>query len=148
MTEEQVTKVFLQWLIDNGWEILSYDFPQSGTGISFKKNDNDNEKNKESIIPDIICIKNGICTFWENKNRYYHPDYQKVEELRVNNQYTDAIDVFLAGYKINKIFYGIGLPSNKYKTKAVQNRRMADFILGVDDETKKVEVLYDITGCF
>lgn len=32
MNEEKVTKCLLKWLIDNGWEIVCYDFPQSGTG--------------------------------------------------------------------------------------------------------------------
>lgn len=148
MTEEQVTKVFLQWLIDTGWEILAYDFPQSGTGISFKKDDADSEKNKDSIIPDIICIKNGVCIFCENKNRYYYPDYQKVKELRIDNQYMKAINEFLQGYNVQAIYYGIGFPSSKFKSKAVDNKTMTDFILGVNDETKAVEILYDITGVF
>ena len=32
MTEEQVTKALLQHLTDNGWHIVCFDFPQSGTG--------------------------------------------------------------------------------------------------------------------
>ena len=32
MKEEQVTKAVLKWLIANKWEIVCFDFPQSGTG--------------------------------------------------------------------------------------------------------------------
>lgn len=38
-TEEQITKAILVWLEGNGWSILCYDFPQSGTAISLHPND-------------------------------------------------------------------------------------------------------------
>ena len=148
MTEERVTKQIIKWLINNNWEVLAFDFPQSGTGISFKKDDFDNEKNKESIIPDIIAVKQGICTFWENKNRYYHADYEKVYNLRTNNQYKKAIDDFLKDLDIQKIYYGIGLPSDKYKRNAIKYRDMTDFILGVSSMCDVVDKLYDINNIF
>jgi len=148
MKEEQVTKIFLQWLIHKGWKILAFDFPQSGTGVSFKKNSAELEKNKESIIPDIICIKDKICTFWENKNRYYYPDYEKVEELRLHNQYTRAICEFLKKYEVEKIYYGIGLPTDRYQGDAIKNRKMVDFIVGANEEEKTVEILHDENRIF
>ena len=60
MTEEQVTKALLQYLTDNGWHIVCFDFPQSGTGRVLHPNNADGEKNKDSIIPDIVAIKNNI----------------------------------------------------------------------------------------
>ena len=56
MTEENVTKKLLGWLQDNGWDIVCYDFPQSGTGIFLHPNDT-LEKNKDSINPDIVAVK-------------------------------------------------------------------------------------------
>lgn len=46
MTEEQVTKALLQYLTDNGWHIVCFDFPQSGTGKVLHPNNADGEKIK------------------------------------------------------------------------------------------------------
>ena len=146
MTEEQVTKNILKWLIDNNWDIVAFDFPQSGTGIQLKRDDANDEKNKDSIIPDIISVKNGICTFWENKNRYYYPDFEKVNELRLDNRYKKAINCILKNYNIHKIYYGIGIPNAKYKGDAVEKRNMTDFIIGV--EQNRIVTLYDINEIF
>ena len=64
MSEEEVTKNILKYLKNNNWNIYSYDFPQSGTGIMIKKNNEKNNKNKNSIIPDIIAIKNNTYVFF------------------------------------------------------------------------------------
>ena len=70
MREENVTKNILQWLQINKWEIICFDFPQSGTGVLLHLNDiNRTEKNKGGIIPDIIAVKNGIAVFFENKDK-------------------------------------------------------------------------------
>jgi len=68
MKEEKVTKNILAWLESNGWEIISYDFPQSGTGVLLHLNsDKRTEKNKGGIIPDIIAVKNKIGVFMESE---------------------------------------------------------------------------------
>lgn len=50
MTEEQVTKALLQHLTDNGWHIVSFDFPQSGTGKVLHPNNADGEKIKIQLF--------------------------------------------------------------------------------------------------
>ena len=142
MTEEQVTKALLQYLTDNGWHIVCFDFPQSGTGKVLHPNNADGEKNKDSIIPDIVAVKNNISLFFENKDRFYLPDYKKINELIVDNQYTNAIDNLLSDYRIKKIFYGIGLPTEKHKEKSKGSVNLVDFIVGVNEE-KQVVVLYN-----
>ena len=74
MTEEEITKSILKWLIENNWEIICFDFPKSGTGIFLHPNGSSN-KNKDSINIDIIAIKNGISLFFENKDRFSFPEY-------------------------------------------------------------------------
>ena len=50
MREEKVTKNILDWLEENGWTIICYDFPQSGTGVLLHlNNSNRTEKNKGGI---------------------------------------------------------------------------------------------------
>lgn len=142
MTEEQVTKALLQYLTDNGWDIVCFDFPQSGTGRVLHSNYAQGEKNKDSIIPDIVAVKNNLALFFENKDRFYLPDYIKVNNLIVNNQYTKAISDLLSRHIITNIYYGIGLPTEKHKDKSQNAAHMVDFILGVN-ENKAIVVLHN-----
>ena len=144
MTEEQVTKSILKWLIDNDWKIVCFDFPQSGTGHFLHPNGS-TEKNKDAINPDIVAVNGNICVFFENKNRFYLPDYEKQNKLIVDNNYTNAINELLKKYSVDDIYYGIGLPSSKYNNAAMQKRNLVDFILGVSEQGF-VDILYDNHG--
>lgn len=132
MTEEQVTKALLRWLMYYSWQIVCFDFPQSGTGRLLHPNGS-NEKIKDSINPDIVAVKGNVCLFFENKDRYYYPDYEKQNNLIEDNNYTEAIDKLLKDYTIKYIYYGIGLPTNKFVKDAVKKQNLVDFIVGVDD---------------
>ena len=58
ITEEQVTKAILNWLESKSWEIVCFDFPQSGAGVSLHLNQElRTTKNKGAFIPDIVAIK-------------------------------------------------------------------------------------------
>lgn len=141
MTEEQVTKALLRHLTDRGWHIVCYDFPQSGTGRALHPDNAGREKNKGSIIPDIVAARAGTALFFENKDRFYLPDYQKVNELIVDNQYTGAIAQLLSGYEIENIFYGIGLPAKKHGEKSKEAAKLVNFIFGVKPD-ESVEILH------
>lgn len=141
MNEEQVTKSILKCLIENGWDILCFDFPQSGTGRLLHPDNQPNAKNLLSINPDIVTIKKDICLFFENKDRFFKSDFIKVNGLIQNNNYTKDISKLLDGYDIKKIYYGIGMPLRKYTTSAKKYQNMVDFIVGVTDE-------YVIKFCF
>ena len=141
MREEQVTKALLKWLIDNKWEIICFDFPQSGTGRLLHPN-GANEKNKGAINPDIVAVRNEVCLFFENKDRFYFPDYEKVNDLIVDNEYTDDIAKLLAGHIVKVFYYGIGLPTEKHSSKSQKSAEMVDFIVGVSAD-KTVEVLHN-----
>ncbi|MDR0861619.1 MAG: hypothetical protein LBN30_02445 [Oscillospiraceae bacterium] len=142
MTEEQVTKAILSELIDNGWTIVAYDFPQSGTGKLLHPNDITDEKNKGGIIPDIIAVRGGTCLFFENKDRVVLADFKKIESLRRDNRYRAAIEALLADFDINGIYYGIGIPSHKFNAQAKAASPTVDFIVGVISVGKS-EFLYN-----
>ena len=134
MREEDVTKALLQWLIDNNWDIVCFDFPQSGTGRLLQPNDTTSEKNKGAINPDIVAARGTICLFFENKNHFYYPDFEKQFTLKTQNGYSNAISALLAQYPVEEIYYGIGLPTKKYNKSAKANANMVDFVLGVNDD--------------
>lgn len=133
MREEHVTKALLKWLIDNKWEIVCFDFPQSGTGRLLHPN-GANEKNKGAINPDIVAVRDGVCLFFENKDRFYFPDYEKVNNLIVGNDYTDDIAQLLAGRNVDIFFYGIGLPTVKHSKSSQEAAHLVDFIVGVETD--------------
>ncbi len=142
MSEENITKIILSWLMRNGWEIICYDFPQSGTGVLLHPN-NSKEKNKDAINPDIVAVKGNQCIYFENKSYFYFPDFEKVKRLRTTSDYSEAINQLLSGKGIQKIWYGIGYPSSAHKKKAKEFVKMTDFIIGVTDE-KNIEILYTV----
>ncbi len=140
MTEEQVTKAILQWLIDNGWEIICYDFPQSGTGVFLHPNGS-TEKNKDTINPDIVAVRDNKCLFFENKSFFYYPDFEKVQYLRMTNDYSEAINNLLSDHHISLIRYGIGYPTTVHKAKAKESLHMVDFVVGVCED-RSIDILY------
>jgi hypothetical protein len=132
MTEERVTISILNWLKEKDWEIVAFDFPQSGTGKVLHKNGSTN-KNQDTIIPDIIAVKGGVSLFFENKNKYYYKDFEKLNQLREDNQYTQDINSLLEEYHISRIYYGIGFPEVIYTQRVKKIESMVDFIIGVKE---------------
>lgn len=144
MREEHVTKAMLKWLLECEWEIVCFDFPQSGTGKMLHPNASSAEKNKNAIIPDIVAVKNDVCIFVENKDRFYFPDYEKQHSLKTENEYSDAISTLLQNYNIEKIFYGIGLPTSKHKKGSQDAAYLVDFILTVNED-RSIQIAYNPT---
>ena len=142
MREEDVTKAILKWLLKNKWEIVCFDFPQSGTGRFLHPNKSVAEKNKGAINPDIVAFRNNVCLFFENKDHYYLPDFEKLYSLKTENDYSDDIDKLLAAYSVERTYYGIGLPVSKYRHQAEENAHLVDFVLGVDDDLSVVFLYY------
>lgn len=141
MTEEQITKVVIGWLQENDWEIICYDFPQSGTGRSLHPNADVREdtKNKGAVIPDIVAVRNGNAIFFENKDRYVLSDFEKVQHLRSTGDYSEAIDALLSGHGIQSITYGVGGPDETtFIDRAIQSRDMVDFIVVTNKVAAKV----------
>lgn len=147
MKEENVTKKIMKYLKNNGWKIISFDFPQSGTGVMILPDDNESSKNKDSIIPDIVAYKNNICLFFENKDRFVKSDFDKVNGLIKNNRYIKNINKFLSKYEINNIYYGIGLPYDVKTTTILEHSDLIDFVLKIF-ENETVEIVVDKYNIF
>ena len=149
MREERITINILNWLEENSWQIICYDFPQSGTGILLHPNgDNRTEKNKGGIIPDIIAVKDNIALFFENKDRFYQPDFDKLFEIKTENNFSDSLNQLLSEFNISKIVYGIGLPEvKKHLEKSKTQLDKIDFLITINDK-KNVVIHYDIEKVF
>jgi hypothetical protein len=136
MREEKVTIEILKWLELNNWTILTYDFPQSGTGISLHPNIDVRvrTKNKGAIIPDIVAVKGSICLFFENKDKLTLSDFDKIEEIKQRNDYSEAINNLLKDCDIDKIYFGIGY-GKQAKPKEITDEyfNKVDFIIEIDN---------------
>lgn len=111
ITEESVTKCLLNWLVGLGWDIVAFDFPQSGTGLVLhpdEANRSAGTKNQGAIIPDIIARKAGRFVFFENKDRFVAEDFAKLHAIKASGSHGKAI-ARLAGPNV-PCFFGIGLP--------------------------------------
>ena len=133
MNEESVTKSIIKYLKQNGWNIFSFDYPQSGTGFLIHPNDR-LDKNKKAIIPDIIANKESICIIMENKSRYYEKDFIKLDNLKNDVNYSNDLNSILKRLNCNNIKYGIGLPLKDFlQNKSDEHIKLVDFIITVDD---------------
>ena len=144
MTEEKCTIILLEFLEEHGWEILCFDFPQSGTGKVLHPNSNAS-KTEGGIIPDIVAAKNGVCLFFENKAHYYSPDFDKQNRLRTTDDYITAINELTKGKGIRNIYYGIGFPNICSVKVTNEDKNKVDFIVTVNDK-EEISVFYENFG--
>jgi hypothetical protein len=143
MSEEKVTITILKWLQKNGWQIVCFDFPQSGTGVSLRPNQDLREKtkNKGAIIPDIIANKDRISLFFENKDRFVLSDFQKTNLIKTVKEYDNSIAELLKNYPTDEVYFGIGLPSSKLlEQKLKEHEHLVDFIISVNSDLE-IEIL-------
>ena len=149
ITEEQVTKAILDWLEQNDWQIICFDFPQSGTGIPLHPNEEIRiGKNKGAFIPDIVAIKNEVVVFFENKDRFVLNDFIKVQDLRNNNDYSNSIEKLLTDFNYSQIFYGVGIVySINAEQKTNEQIDKVDFAIFYH-VNKSVQILYDPNEIF
>lgn len=143
MREEEVTKSIMNWLVAHGWEIICFDFPQSGTGRQLHPRDV-SSKTYGIIIPDIVAIKDGKVLVFENKDRFVYSDFEKVYRLKNTDAYDDAWRNLLRGTNYSNIYFGIGIPNTMTNRKrALKCSDMVDFI-GLIDEGGCLEF---VSGC-
>ena len=131
MTEEFITKRIINYLLINDWEIIAFDFPQSGTGRMLHPNNQfADSKNMGGIIPDIISQKGNTGIIIENKDRFYPKDFFKISSLINDDDYSNAIDDVFAGNTEN-LKSGIGLPLSVADKIPDNLKEIVDYIYGV-----------------
>lgn len=132
MTEENVTKAILNYLIERDWKILSFDFPQSGTGRSLHPRGS-SSKNDRVLIPDVVAVKGGVSIYLENKDHHFHEDFRKVHSVLEDGLYAEAFRDVL-GVDFGSLRGGVGLPASCCDLISDAERSLVDFVLVVSDE--------------
>ncbi|QWD46613.1 hypothetical protein G6659_03700 [Polynucleobacter paneuropaeus] len=127
----------LSWLKDEGWIIVAYDYPQSGTGYSLHSKERMNgSKNIGAIIPDIVAVRNDAAIFFENKVDFNLVDIEAISILRGSGLYDDSISVLLKSFNaVRKITFGITLQesSNNLK-KIMEHKSSLDFAFLINQD--------------
>lgn len=121
-TEEAVTLAILAALRQDAWAIVSYDFPQSGTGTLLRPNAAlaRGDKVKGGIIPDVVAVHSGVCLVLENKPRFAEADVLKLEEVRGSGAFNKAFERLLRGFSVERMLFGIGLPLEEARANAAR----------------------------
>ena len=128
ITEEFVTRSVMKLLKDCGWDIISFDLPEMGTGTVLHKNGTSG-KNKECIIPDVFAYKNGGLLFCESKDFFSEDDVDKMMDLK-NGLYNDSISKRLRKLKWKNTWVSIAYP--KLKSTGKEDYKDVDFTFLVE----------------
>ncbi len=147
LTEEDVTKQIIKWLIEKGWKIVAYDFPQSGTGRQLHPNNAAN-KTDGIIIPDIVAHKGNTVVYFENKDRFVLSDFTKLHYVKKSNNYSKDWAKLLRNYDYEVIYYGVGIPfTHSNLSKAEEYCGYVDFVTLLQDNGDLYTLgAYDITS--
>lgn len=149
LTEEQISKAIIEWLVNSGWKIICFDFPQSGTGVSIHPNAAiRTTKNKGALIPDIVAVKGTIALIFENKNRFVLADFIKLNDLKMGTDYSMALQNLLKDHRVFQTFYGVGLPNSKnVKRRIAEHHEKLDFAICVSTD-KSVSIEFERKSIF
>ena len=129
VTEEKVTKTVMQFLIDHSWDILCFDFPQSGTGKQLHPN-GAKSKTEGIWVPDIVAYRDKVLLCFEDKDHYEQKDVIKLNEIKKTNRYSDALSDLTSGRDYDEVIYGIALPWSKYREgRANKALKLIDFAI-------------------
>lgn len=117
----------------DGWHILAWDFPQSGTGRAFRLNTAGN-KNAKAFIPDILAEKHGHVLWFENKTKVSRSDLAKCRELSAQTAFLSQVRKE-CGLDDGPVWFGIGLPTAEFRklTEADLSTANLGFAFGVGE---------------
>jgi hypothetical protein len=134
VNEESVTKIILGFLLKRDFEIISFDFPGSGTGKLIRPKvllSLEQHKNKNGIIPDILAYRENTLLFFENKAQETFSDFDKIVQLSNDSALHESIHEFCAPRNINKVLWGIGFGGETHSHKKYNDYKNINIILNI-----------------
>jgi hypothetical protein len=134
--EEKITLSIVKWLKAAGWEIICIDFPQSGTGTVVHPNADIrlSTKNLGGIIPDILAVKGDDSIYFENKDRFYYDDFEKLRNIKESNMYSEGLLKLIVPRSLDKMIYAIGGPDiDSFTKRSMEYEHMVDMLVVVKE---------------
>lgn len=133
MNEEFVTDNLIDYLRERGWDILSFDYPESGTGVVLHLNSKENHsKNQNSIIPDIIANKEEKLLVMENKTYYSRKDLDKLNKVK-DGGLEDSLKRNFPKTNWETVITGVGCPKSMDDLERLKDSNL-DYVAEVDQE--------------
>ncbi len=124
-----MTLSIMDHLKKRGWTVVSFDFPQSGTGRMIHPEGK--SKNKGGVIPDIIAKRESMCILMENKPIYTKSDFLKIGSILKDVSFNRALDDLKDELGVCRICGGIGLPLQETEKIKPDTKELVDFVIGV-----------------
>jgi len=145
VTEELITIAIVQYLSLRQWTIISYDFPQSGSGYRFTENFTGSCSSCKALIPDIIAQKEGQLFIWENKVKFSVLDIEKYRNF--TSSFSNSIESLRKETSFQNMFFGIGVAHSLYNIKKIDlYSNQLDFAVIVDQESTVIVKIPDSYG--
>lgn len=141
MDEEGVTRAVVRFLKVEGWQIISCDLPQMGSGILLQEDRVRGEKNKGGIIPDIIAYRERLIFFCESKKKFAQSDVEKMESVK-RGKYKEAIAEIFPFNSWNETLVSIGLAQKHLSGQ--ESFGDLDIVFKVEGEGLNVDKLTDV----
>lgn len=143
MTEEFVTRTLLAWLRLRSWDILSFDYPHSGTGCVLRPVSVTSQisKNVGNLIPDIVAHKDGKTVIFENKVKFFQEDIEALLLMRDSTLYDSAIKNLHRSAIYSDLYVGVGLsslPKNVVELHRQESLLDFAFVIHADLQVEKV----------
>lgn len=134
MEEERITDRIVDFLEELGWTVLSFDYPETGLGVTLHPDDREpGTKNAGMIVPDVIAIQGNTLMIMENKPYFDESDADKLNKVRGGN-YSDSLNQKFPSEDWEKVRVGLGVPSGRSIEKAQSCESKVDFLIAVSED--------------
>lgn len=143
MREEVITKFAIQVLTAMGWQVLAYDFPQSGSTFRLRAASSTTgaTKNQGSIIPDVVAHKGRTVVIVETKPHEDRADVVKLLQLREQwKGYSASLNLLIAPEAYDHVRFGICIGLTEQAISPSTLALDLDFVLGIRDNGTTVVV--------
>ena len=75
-----------------------------------------------------------MVVYFENKDRYFEDDFNKIYDLKIKNEYSNSLTKLLGPLSQLNLFFGTGIPSEI--NKCIVSSDKIDFLISVQDDSE------------
>lgn len=109
MTEPEITNCIVNYLRGLGWTIHAVDMPQMGGGVLLRPNGS-RQKNKGSLIPDLIASRGAKLLIVESKSYFEPKDIEKLV-LLASPEYSASLSELMTKTSTTELITAIAGPA-------------------------------------
>jgi len=134
LSEEKVTRELIRFHQREGWNVVSFDLPETGAGERIPPNNRQTgTKQRGSIVPDIVAVNGEILRLVESKPKFDMNDVRKLE-LVLNGEYSQGIERKFGHLEWESVEVSIGLPIAENSTTLEKKASRLDLSLFIQPD--------------